>query len=199
VIGTLVELEAFTKRLGRENPSMAAECVLAGPGLGDAEVAALLKAVPGLPESYLKCARLLRFVGVELAGFSLSPLVNRGSLVDSLTRTNSTVNPLWARLQSENLLEVAVGDSELVAVAGAGSTLPLGTVLMIHLFDTDEAPALLASDFEHFLIYAGNLMDISATMSGRKALQEFELRLGKLGATTEMVDGWWEVAESLLE
>jgi hypothetical protein len=40
---------------------------------------------------------------------------------------------------------------------------------------------------------------ISATMSGRKALKEFELRLGKLGATTEMVDGWWEVAESLLE
>ena len=119
--------------------------------------------------------------------------------MDSLTRTNSTINPLWPRLQSENLLEVAVGDSELVAVAGAGSTLPVGTVLMIHLFDTDEVPALLASDFEHFLIYAGNLMDISATMSGRKALQEFELRLGKLGATTEMVDGWWEVAESLLE
>jgi hypothetical protein len=42
-------------------------------------------------------------------------------------------------------------------------------------------------------------MEISATMSGRKALKEFELRLGKLGATTEMVDGWWEVAESLFE
>lgn len=195
----MVELEAFTKRLGRENPSMAAGCVLAGPGLNEAEIAALSKAVPGLPESYLKCARLLRLVGVEIAGFSLSPMVTKGTLVESLSRTNSRINPMWPRLQSEGLLEVAVGENELVAVAGAGSALPPGTVLMIHLFDVDEVPALLAADFEHFLIYAGNLTEVLMTLSGPKALKEFEARLAKLGASAEMVDGWWEVAEALLE
>ncbi len=198
MIGTLAELEAFTRRLGREDPAFGAECVLSGPGLTDAEAATLTQNLPTLPESYLRCARQFRLLGVRIAGFSLSPMSSRGSLVEALSRANSADNPAQARLSEEGLMQIGVSDSERVVVACRGSQLPEGTVLSFHLFDADEPPALLAPDFERFLLYAGNLLEISLTLTGRKAMDAFEERLAELDASVEMVDGWWEIAEEFI-
>jgi len=195
MIGTLEALEAYSRVLGQEEPLLAAECVLTRPGIDDDACVALRKAFPGLPESYLACARLFRFTGLQVGGFSLSPMAGRGSLVDGLIRTNSAVNPAWQRLAAEGFVEVALGESELVAVACKGSRVPEGSVLAIDLFDLHEAPALLAANFEKFLIYAGNMTEVAARFEGEDAVDELIERLVALGATETMVDGWCDVAE----
>ncbi len=195
MIGTLEALETYLRALGQEEPSLAAECVLIRPGIDEAACVALRTAFPGLPESYLACARTFRFTGVQVGGFLLSPMAGRGTLVDGLLRTNSAVNPAWPRLSNEGFVEVALGESDLVAVACKGSRVPEGSVLALDLFDLEEAPALLASSFEKFLLYAGNMMQISAQLDGEEAVDELAERLVALGATEIMVDGWSSIAE----
>ncbi len=195
MIGTLEALEAYSQALAQDEPLLAAECVLTRPGIDEAACAALRSAFPGLPETYLACARTFRFTGVQAGGFSLSPMAGRGTLVEGLLRTNSAVNPAWARLSNEGFVEVALGESDLIAVACKGSRVPEGSVLALDLFDLEEAPALLASSFEKFLLYAGNMTEIAAQLEGEEAVDELAERLVELGATEAMVDGWCSIAE----
>lgn len=198
MIRTLSQLEGYTSRLAADHQAAAAECLLQGPGLDGTDLEALLRSLPDLPQSYLQCATRYRLESVQLAGFSLHPTGARSQFVQGLLRANSPANPQWQELQKLGLFQIGLSENERVVVAGKQATLPEGTVLMFNLFSPEEPPALLAPDFEHFLLFAGNLLEIAETLDGRKALQAFEKALMELGASEQMIDGWWEAAEEQL-
>jgi len=198
------DLLAYTGTLAAASPEIAAETRIVRPGCAPHVIAALERALPGLPESYLSVLASLAIDGIVIGYFELTPSSALArNLVDKLQMFNDPDQAPMARYYRRyEVYHVASWEADPVCVAHADGTFRLGQIVKFNEADPTTPPILLADGFEEFLLVAANLDEIRALHVNRpaRAADEFKAYLAPLVAhrQDDMLSAWIKIASVVL-
>ena len=205
MIDSLNALKEYTKEIGEKNPALKNEIVLKSPGINQNSYLIIKNSLPDFPESYLSCIQILDLNRISIGYFRLWPRATKtAGLVESLLQINlSERNPFLSFLREKRLYEVAAWEAEPICVAANTSNYKEGTVLKLSMNQSPPKEAVMAGNFETFLIIAGNLDAIRANQSfgdnGTSARAEFERCLAHFALSDEAITTWRCISEVLLD
>lgn len=122
------------------------------------------------PKSYIVCLKKYNIFNVDVGYFDLTPLSSgSANIIESLIRAQSPEESFLPRkiLDPLDLYWIGNNNNDTIYVAGKNSPYEEGEIIDIHEFifnaeekDYDNYIMPLATNFEQFLIIAGNLNDI---------------------------------------
>jgi hypothetical protein len=203
MLATIDDLIAYSHRLASGLPDLRGSIVIDRPGCSEAEIAALVKALPDLPDSYTSVAKNVKLDGVAIGYFQLSPGCRGNGLVEKLVVSNDPLStPMASRCQAHDAYLVASWEADAVAVAHAATTFNIGQVVKYNIGNPMARPTVLADDFEHFLLIAGTLDEIRDKHGDdpAEAVGKFSAYLTPIvvGRKDDMAATWKMIAEVVL-
>ncbi len=180
--------------------------MMTSPGCPTERIEELKRALPEIPDSYIKWVSRINLNGISVGYFGISPCSNyKGDMVESLIKGNedsmySPVNELY------KLYSIATRDGFEVSIATKNSPgFQEGEIILIdeEMLSDIHNPrkgdiAKLAKNFEQFLITAGNLNQIHREIKDddsnwEEKKSEFIERLKILGVGEEYHPAWLSV------
>lgn len=197
------DLQLYMCRSRNEIAAIRERRLLCSPGCSEAECARLDEVLPGLPGSYVRCIRAFDLRLFEIGYFLMRPRFGKGGIVEKLILTNtSESNPMLPFLRSYGLYEVAAWEADPVCVATDKSPFADGAVLWVTLPEPRSQISPLASNFELFMIIAGNLDLVrdrnSRAIDNSAAHVEFREALRGLNVSGNEAIAWGKIAEVVL-
>jgi hypothetical protein len=166
MIKNIDELKAYLLELSHKfgGPREAPDLVLTSPGCSKGEIEELKKALPGIPDSYIKWVEAINLNGVSVGYFGVSPSsYNPEGMVANLLEGNEEGVLFWEYMRQYHLYSVATTDGYGIFVATSSSPYKEGEIIAIavDIYGDKEKPDKwiyrLSKDFEQFLIVGGNL------------------------------------------
>ncbi len=201
MLATLSDLADFTAQLARHVPDSVRNCVeIRRPGRTEGEVAGLKAVLPGLPDDYLSIIAEFDLSDVDMQFFELSINSPRTlSFVERFADRNRPGNyPEMVQLTRDGVYWVASLEADPIGVAHKSAPLRRGNVIWYQHDSLNSQGALLAEDFEQFLLVLGNLCQISQRhdldTEATAAREEFDRYLRGIQTEEQVVDTWKVVA-----
>jgi hypothetical protein len=201
MILTVNDLCAFTEKEAKRVPILTSETRLIQPGCTEMQIQDLVTWEPQIPPVYLACARSVRLKGVNIPGwFRLWPGGNatKETFVGALKEVNSSGWQHQSEYRAMGLIRSASWNDTDVCVALSSSSLfKPDAVVRFRMSDTLDDPLVMCSDFEKFLLAAGNvaeLLTISDLLSETKTDSLLQ-RLPLIGLSPAETETWREVGK----
>ncbi len=189
MISSVLQLQQYTEALAAKFPIIAKEIRLTAGGLDNEELSTLPFT---LPDSYLSQVMALNLYGVAIGFFMLWPTFDRKNiLIEALIRANSDINELVNKIRSQDILVVGLYEVNYICVDADG---------LVFLIDTMSSPTPsvveIASDFEVFLLLAGNSHEISERYEGDPSASAAEMKkcCVSFSCGHEQIEFWEKVA-----
>jgi hypothetical protein len=203
MLTTFNDLIAYSHRLANDLPDLRDSIVIDRPGCSQAEIAALVKALPGLPDSYTSVAKAVKLDGVAIGYFQLSPSSRGNGLADKLVACNDpSITPMASHYQTHSVYQVASWEADPIAVVHASTMFNVGQVVKYNTGNPVARPTVLADDFEQFLLVAGTLDEIRDKHGEdpAQAMNKFNAYLAPIvgGRKDDMASTWKTIAEVVL-
>lgn len=199
MIENLDELKGYTDVLAERVPRIAARVKINVPGLGADDLARL--SALNLPPIYECCISMFRLFGVAVGYFSMWPgSIKAGHMVEALLQANASNNPGESEARGAGLLVVAQEEANLVCVTTTDGKDPD----VVYILDVMRSPTVeqqsIASNFEKFLLLAGNLNDIGRKFSGdaKEGVAKMVECCKYFGCTSDQTAFWISRAEIAL-
>lgn len=203
MLATVNDLIAYSHRLANDLPGLRDSIVVDRPGCSQVEIAALVAALPDLPESYTSVATAVKLDGVAIGYFQLSPGVHGDGLAGKLIACNEpSITPMARRYRNHGVYQVASWEADSIAVAHASTTFNIGQIVKYNAGNPVVRPTVLADSFEQFLLMAGTLDEIRDKHGDNppEAMSEFNTYLAPIvtGRKDDMAWTWKTIAEVVL-
>jgi hypothetical protein len=206
MIASLDDLREFTKRLAASKPLISKELLLRSPGCSDMEVRELLAFEPNLPPIYLNCIRRVALKGAGLsAHFLIWPGHNfrKGTFVEDFKEAQAPGSlDGYEAAAALGMFIAASWAGDTVAVGKVGSPMGTDVVYLFRYSDTQPVhtdPIRLCSDFERFLIAAGDLAELFLAKTVPERDMELARRLRIIGLSEAEVQSWLTNTAGLFE
>ncbi len=157
-------------------------------------------ALPDLPDSYLSIIAEFDLSDVDMQFFELSINSPRTlGIVERFADRNRPDNyPEMVQLTRDGVYWVASLEADPIGVAHKSATFRRGNVIWYQHDSLNSQGALLAEDFEQFLLILGNLCQISQRhdldTEATAAAEAFDQYLRLLRTEQQVVDAWKVVA-----
>jgi len=199
MIENLNDLKNYTDARARRTPGIAAHVELHEPGIG-ADALSRLSAL-NLPPVYERCLRTFNLFGISLGYFSLWPdSIRSGNMSEALLQAAAGNFRGAHEATHAGLLIVAQEESNLVCVARSNDIKPDTVTLLDVMRSPTVERHCIATDFEKFLLLAGNLNDIGLRYEedASQGMDQMDQCCRYFGCTTEQSAYWLSKAEELL-
>jgi hypothetical protein len=199
MLRNLNELRDYTHTIASKAPAIARRVVLDGPGISDDELARLESLQ--LPANYVYCIRTLRLLGVVIGYFSLWPGSARAvSLSDALLHANQGDSAAAQLSTTRGFVVVAQEEANPVCVSRSSGNAPDGVFLVDVMSSPNFRIYEIATNFEQFLLLAGNLYRIGRQReaSAPDGIREMTDCCAAFACNGEQTKFWASKAEMLL-
>jgi hypothetical protein len=203
MLTTFNDLIAYSHRLANALPDFRDSIVIDRPGCSQSEIATLMKALPGLPDSYTSVAKAVKLDGVAIGYFQLSPSSRGNGLADKLVACNDpSITPMANHYRTHGVYQVASWEADPIAVAHVSTTFNVGQVVKYNAGNPAARPTVLADDFEQFLLMAGTLDEIRGKHGDdpAQAMSKFNAYVAPIVSDRrdDMASTWKTIAEVVL-
>lgn len=199
MIENLSDLKNYAEAIAKGVPSITGRVKINDTGLSADDLSRL--SVLDLPPIYERCVSMFGLFGIAVGYFSMWPgSIKAGHMVEALLQSNTGSYPGAQEARNAGLLIVAQEEANLVCVARSNGNDPDA----VYLLDVMRSPTVerqsVASNFEKFLLLAGNLHDIGRKYSGdaKEGIAKMVECCQYFGCTVEQTAFWVSRAEVVL-
>lgn len=202
MINDLDGLIKYSEKMAAKFPVIASEIKLCSPGCSRNYLSALRADGQYFPDDYLVLLERVQVLGVSIGQLNLWPVpYGRRELLSVLIEANRSPENPWLKFYDDNeIVEVGRWEANIICLGRKGS----GDKGKVYFLDINSGLKLnlrpMADSFEQLMILAGNMHEVSMDYEAEpeSGVQEFSLRLVKLGVKTDASALWLELLNEAL-